>query len=513
MMQRIWCDFWKFFFYFKREGAVGLLKRVYRGVAPDLNYINWKKKYKVAEYAKEKRLIVEKKIKILDVGSDVDVFNITLDSDVEYVLLKSSYVSLLPNALSEFVTKAIQIPEAGMIYSDHETNQELPVFKPDYNYDLLLDYNYIGKIILVRRDVFEAVRAQLDSQVTDIYEIILRTVEKTNRIEHISKVLYCDETQQCMERKTISRIFIEEHLERMGYNSIVNQGGIPGSNHIQYKIENEPMISILIPNKDHADDLRRCIQSIHKQDYSNYEIIIIENHSIDAELFAYYKQLMAEYDHIRIIKWDKEFNYSAINNYAASHAKGEYYLLLNNDVEFISEHSIWEMIGLCSRRDVGAVGIKLLYPDRSIQHAGIVVGYGGIAGHAFLNEPSSSDGYMGRINRVQDYSAVTAACMLVKQSIYKEVGGFDVAYKIAFNDVDFCLKIIEKGYRIVYTPYADAFHYESKTRGSENDYKKIKRFNQEVDLLRKRWGDFIKKGDPSYNENLTLYKWDFSLKK
>ena len=249
------------------------------------------------------------------------------------------------------------------------------------------------------------------------------------------------------------------------------------------------------------------------QNYENYEILIVENNSTEKRTYDYYRQLEESSSNIRILNWNEEFNYSKINNYAVQYAEGEFCLLLNNDVEFLSEKALCEMVGICKREDVGAVGVKLLYPDRSIQHAGIIVGYGGIAGHAFLNEPNTSDGYMGRINRVQNYSAVTAACMLVKKQAYNEVKGMDSAYQVAFNDVDFCLKVISSGFRIVYTPYVEAIHYESKTRGAEDNYQKIRRFNREVDLLRSRWSDFIKKGDPAYNPNLTLYKWDFSLKK
>ena len=258
---------------------------------------------------------------------------------------------------------------------------------------------------------------------------------------------------------------------------------------------------------------RRCIRSITEQsDYENYEILIIENNSTEPETFAGYKELERQDARIRVLRYEGSFNFSAINNFGAAHAKGDYLLLLNNDTEMIHGDCLRQLLGPCQRPEVGITGALLYYGDDTIQHAGVVLGFGGIAGHAFIGEKRGDNGYFSRIICRQDYSAVTAACLMVKTSVYREVGGMSEDLRVAFNDIDFCMKVRKAGYLVVYNPGAELYHFESKSRGLENTQEKIERFNGEIAQFLARWGEDIKAGDPYYNPNLSLDKADFSLR-
>ena len=305
---------------------------------------------------------------------------------------------------------------------------------------------------------------------------------------------------------------IEAHLKRTGTEGTVTHTPDLGFFRVQYPVHGEPLVSIIIPNKDEKEALHACIASIkEKTKYQNYEIIIVENNSTSQEIFAYYEELKKD-PKIRVIRWEKEFNYSAINNYGARYANGEYLLFLNNDVTVITEGWLTEMLGMCQRREVGAVGVKLLYPDDTIQHAGCVIGIGGIAGHMFVNMPANRTGYLHKASILQDMSAVTAACMMMKKAAFEEVGGFTEELSVAFNDVDLCLKVRETGRLIVYDPYVQLYHMESKTRGAEDSQEKVRRFQEEIEYIRCHWIDILKKGDPYYNKNFSLSKWNYSLR-
>jgi len=238
----------------------------------------------------------------------------------------------------------------------------------------------------------------------------------------------------------------------------------------------------------------------------------VENNSTKEETFAYYKKNDGQ-DNIRVVYWKEEFNYSLINNFGVSNSKGEYIILLNNDTEIITENWIEEFLGHCQRPEVGIVGAKLYYPDDTIQHAGTIIGIGGIAGHAFIGMPRAHSGYLHKASIQQDLSAVTAACLMIKRSAFKEAGGFEGRLAVAFNDVDLCLKVRKAGYLVVYTPYAELYHYESKTRGAEDTKEKVRRFQTEIEYMRCTWTEILKNGDPFYNKNLTLDKWNYSLRK
>ena len=438
---------------------------------------------------------------------------------------------LTPNALFECVKAINEKPQTLVIYTDEDKMSMdghkffQPHFKPDYNPDLLCTVNYICHLFVVSRKVIEKVgglRSEFDG--AQDYDFVLRCVEavKDEEICHIPKILYhwrCheDSTAENPESKLYAfeagRRAVQAHYERTGIHAEVFKGEYLGLYRTKFIRDHDPLISIIIPNKDHIDDLKRCMESIEqKSTYKNYEYIIVENNSTDSATFEYYKKLEAENPKVRMVYWDGVFNYSAINNYGASFAKGEYLLLLNNDTEIINPDCLEELLGYCMRKDVGAVGARLYYEDDTIQHAGCVIGIGGIAGHMFVNMPANRTGYLHKASILQDMSAVTAACMMMKKAAFEEVGGFTEELSVAFNDVDLCLKVRETGRLIVYDPYVQLYHMESKTRGAEDSQEKVRRFQEEIEYIRCHWIDILKKGDPYYNKNFSLSKWNYSLR-
>ena len=439
---------------------------------------------------------------------------------------------LTPNALFECVKAINEKPQTLVIYTDEDKMSMdghkffQPHFKPDYNPDLLCTVNYICHLFVVSRKVIEKVgglRSEFDG--AQDYDFVLRCVEavKDEEICHIPKILYhwrCheDSTAENPESKLYAfeagRRAVQAHYERTGIHAEVFKGEYLGLYRTKFIRDHDPLISIIIPNKDHIDDLKRCMESIEqKSTYKNYEYIIVENNSTDSATFEYYKKLEAENPKVRMVYWDGVFNYSAINNYGASFAKGEYLLLLNNDTEIINPDCLEELLGYCMRKDVGAVGARLYYEDDTIQHAGVVIGFGGIEGHCFVQQKRGTTGYCHRIICAQDYSAVTAACMMVKKSAFDAVGGLSEELAVAFNDIDFCMKLRKAEYLIVYNPYAELYHYESKSRGLEDTPEKVARFNKEIATFEKKWPEILENGDPYYNPNLTLKSQDFSLKR
>ena len=450
----------------------------------------------------------------------------------DYIAFSDHDDELTPHALFECVKALNKNRDIRLLYSDEDKMSMdghkffQPHFKPDYNPDLLCTVNYICHLFVVKREIIDKVgvfRSEFDG--AQDYDFIFRCVEAVDpsEIYHITKILYhwrCheDSTAENPESKTYAfeagKRAIEEHYRRTGINAEVLQGEFLGLYRTRFIRDHDPLISIIIPNKDHIDDLKRCMDSIdQKSTYKNYEYIIVENNSTDEKTFQYYKELEAQNPKAHIVYWDREFNYSAINNYGVSFAKGEYILLLNNDTEIINEDCLEQLLGYCMRNDVGAVGARMYYEDDTIQHAGVVIGFGGIAGHCFVLQPRGTTGYCHRIICAQDYSAVTAACMLVKKSAFDEVGGLTEELAVAFNDIDFCMKLRQAGYLIVYNPYAELYHYESKSRGLEDTPEKVARFNKEMQIFERRWPDIMRDGDPYYNPNLTLKSQDFSLRR
>lgn len=435
---------------------------------------------------------------------------------------------LAPNALFEIAKALGNDRGLDAVYTDEDkVTTDLdehfqPHLKPDFNLDLLRSNNYICHFFVVRRSVIKKAggfRQEFDG--AQDYDFIFRCVEQAEKVGHIPEILYhwrthkestADNPASKMYAFEAGKRAIEAHLERTGVPGTVSHTPDYGFYRVTYPVQGEPLVSIIIPNKDEKETLKACIESIReKTEYTNYEILIIENNSTSQEIFHYYKEL-SEDPRIRLLRWKKEFNYSAINNYGVRHAKGEYLLFLNNDVTVITSGWIKEMLGVCQRPDTGAVGVKLIYPDNTIQHAGCVIGIGGIAGHMFVDMPANRTGYLHKASLLQDMSAVTAACMMMKRSAFVEAGGFTEELSVAFNDVDLCLKVRQNGKLIVYDPYVQLYHMESKTRGAEDDKAKVRRFQEEIEYMRTRWIDILKKGDPYYNKNLSLTKWNYSLR-
>ena len=375
------------------------------------------------------------------------------------------------------------------------------------------------------------------------HDMILRLTAAAKKVVHVPKLLYYWRSHKGSVASDISaktyaieaaRGAIADHLSSLGYENfkIESTRAFETIFRIRYEVKEQPLVSILIPNKDHLHDLKRCIDSIvDKTTYENYEIIVIENNSVTDEIFAYYEEV-EKHPRIRVVKFEEEeFNYSRINNFGARFANGEYLLLLNNDTQVITVNWIEEMMMYGLRKDVGVVGAKLYYENKTIQHAGIALGLGlhRTAGHTHHKVAWENVGYMGKLCYAQDVSAVTGACMLVKKSLYDELGGLSEEFAVALNDVDFCLRVREKDLLVVFTPFAELFHFESVSRGSdlklskrekaklakagmENNDDNSNRYKRESALFRNKWKQILEEGDPYYNINFSLDRSDYSLK-
>ena len=437
---------------------------------------------------------------------------------------------LHPAALHE-VMRAICEQDADFIYTDELTfsnkidNVITAHFKPDFAPDNLRANNYICHFTVFSAAILKTVggfRGEYDG--SQDHDFILRATEQAEKIVHIPKLLYYwrshpNSVAADINSKTYAidagKRAVRDQIRRMGMDATVESSkAFPTIYRIKYELKETPKVSIIIPNKNHCEDLKRCIRSIKRlTTYSNYEIVIVDNQSNEEDLVEFYDQLRCD-DRTNIVSFDKEFNYSEANNFGVRYATGEYYILLNNDTEVISPAWIEEMLMYAQRDDIGAVGAKLYFPDHTIQHAGVILGLGPhrTAGHAFSKVDGENLGYMGRLYYAQNVSAVTAACVMIPRRVWEAVNGLDTSFAVAFNDVDLCMRIRQMGYLIVWTPYAELYHYESKSRGSENTPEKKKRFESEVQRFRERWEKQLKEGDPYYNPNLTLERADFSIK-
>ncbi len=515
-------------------------------------------------------------------------------ADGEYIGLLDHDDILHPSVLYEYV-KAINEKGADYLYCDEATFQSGDInhmltmhFKPDYAPDNLRANNYICHFSVFKRSLLdgtELFRPRFDG--SQDHDMILRLTDRAQCIVHVPKLMYY---WRCHPASTASNIgaktyaieaarsAVADHLRSHGYQNfkITSTRAFETIFKIRYEIQGNPKISIVIANKDHEEDLRRCITSIYeKSTYDNWEIIVVENGSTEEGIYGYYRELMgfekdaplfketavddvstkddtndtAKADtnavagetadtkekaagtdsrrlqkgcltspdgKVHIVRWQTtgSFNYSAVNNYGASFATGEYILLLNNDTEVITVNWLEELLMYAQREDVGAVGAKLYYPDKTIQHAGVVLQLGAhrTAGHSHYKQPKQNLGYMGRLCYAQDVSAVTGACLLVKKSLFDQVGGLDETFAISLNDVDFCLKLRALGYLNVFTPFAELYHYESASRGLDDNGEKAERYNRESEHFRTKWKEVLDKGDPYYNPNFSLDRSDFSLK-
>ncbi|OHB69777.1 MAG: hypothetical protein A2W23_00635 [Planctomycetes bacterium RBG_16_43_13] len=469
----------------------------------------------------------------------------------EYIGFLDHDDMLAPFALFEVVKLLNKDASIDFMYSDEDKtpadgeNRYAPFFKPDWSPDTFLSYNYLCHFAVIRKAVIEKAggfREGYDG--SQDYDLFLRVVQNTNKIRRIPKVLYhwraaSGSASAALMAKPYAldaaKTAIAGYLKGRGVDAEVSDGLFPTSYRVRYKIRPSQKVSIIIPTKDKVQLLRQCVTSIiEKTDYKDYEMLIVDNQSVEKETVEYFELLgenppvspfykgginrvgRDETGRIRVISYDKPFNFSAINNFAAQSSDAEILLFLNNDTEVISSEWLSAMIEFEQREDVGAVGAKLYYPNDTIQHAGVIVGLRGLAAHAHKDFPRKSNGYYGRLNVIQNLSAVTGACMMVRKKVFDEVGGFEERLSHAFNDVDLCLKIREKGYLIVFTPYAELYHYDSASGASKGHEETPtpegkERFAREKEFMLNKWKDVLASGDPYYNPNLTLEKWDFSI--
>ena len=444
-------------------------------------------------------------------------------------LVTGDFVALLDHddllplfSLYEIVKCINENPDVEFIYTDEDKFEKLggkrydPYFKSDFAPDTLRANNFICHFSVFKKELMDKLggfRSEYDG--AQDYDILLRMSEETNKIVHIPKILYHWRVHALSTAKAGGTAkpyayeagikAIQDHINRLGLKGTVEQGNTLGTYKINYEVIGNPKVSIIIPNKDYINTLKVCLNSLKKlTTYENYEIIVVENNSEESETFDYYKKIDGK-DKIKVVYFsEKEFNYSKIINFGVKNSTGDYIIQLNNDTELMTPNWIQEMLGFAQREDVGAVGVELFYPDNTIQHAGIIIGIGGVAGHVFKNLPKGIHGYFSKDAMIQNLSAVTAACIMTPKSIYDDVDYMDEKFKVAFNDVDFCLKIREKGKLIVYNPFVQFKHYESKSRGFEDTPEKKARFQAEIDRFHDKWQSVLDKGDPYYNINLRL---------
>lgn len=483
------------------------------GSGTKLEYID-----KIIEPVKEKV-----KYKLLDKN-----LGISGNSNEALKLVTGDYIALLDHddiipyfALYEVVKAINENPGVDFIYTDEdkileESNKRIsPHFKQDYSIDTLRSYNYICHFSIFKKELMDKLKgfnSEFDG--SQDYDLILRATEQAKKIVHIPKILYnwrinSNSVASGASAKPYAYVAakkaILESIKRSGIEgATVEDSRIIGHYKINYPVIGNPKISIIIPNKNHKKDLKNCINSILKSSYTNYEIIIVENNSTDNNIFNYYK-LLSKNNKIKIVNCDLDtFNYSKLNNYGASKANGEFFVFLNNDTKIITNDWLETIISNCQRKEIGIIGAKLIYKNKRIQHAGVVLNLTGTAGHVNWNEKENSPGYFGRIMIQQNVSCVTGALLGISKNVFEKVNGFDESFPIAYNDVDLCLKVLDIGKLITYNPYIVAYHFESKSRGYEDTEEKRNRLKGEEKKIKEKWKKYFDKTDKYYNPNLRL---------
>lgn len=445
----------------------------------------------------------------------------------EFVGLLDNDDTLAEFALYEVVKLLNDHPEADLIYSDEDKLSEdnkrsQPFFKTDWAPDILLATNYICHFGVYRKTIIDEIGGfRKGYEGAQDYDLVLRFTEKTDKIFHIQKILYhwrmiSNSTAVNPESKGYAfeagLKSLEDALERRGIKGTVTHGAFPGVYTIAYEIVNNGLVSVIIPTRDNAADLKACIESIYEKTiYQNFEIVVADNGSEKEETFKLFEYFTKKYkDQFKVVRIDIPFNFSQINNLAVKESKGEYLLFLNNDITVITKGWMKRMVSLAQQEHVGAVGAKLYYPDNTIQHAGVLLGMGGVAGHGHVGYPRGDYGYFGKLVTTNNYTSVTAACMMVKREDFDRVNGFEEKLTVAFNDVDLCLKLYELGKFNVWLHNVELYHYESKSRGAEDTYTKYKRFNSEIKYMKDHWLKYIK-NDPYYNRNLTRVDGNYAI--
>jgi GT2 family glycosyltransferase len=437
---------------------------------------------------------------------------------------------ITPNALYEYVSAINKEPEVGALYCDEdvferENDFKMPVFKTELNRDLLYCHNYVTHLLMVKKQVLEEIGLSYEEvNGAQDYDLTLRVSETNHKIVHVPHVLYHwrmhaestsgDNATSKPYAHVAGQVALTRHFERRGIQARVEDGAIPYTYRVRYELPSpKPAVDIIIPSMDHIDVLDRCLQSIlTKASYDNYRILVVENNSTKDETFAYYERMQAEHDKVKVIAWGESFNYSKVINFGAEHSSAEYMLFLNNDTEVISPDFIEEMLGYLQRPEVGVVGAKLYFHDKLVQHAGMLIGPHNTVVHVNQNLPATHGGYLSRAERPGNFSSVTGACQMVKREAFDKVGGYTPQFTVGFNDADFCCKLTEAGYLVVFTPYAELYHYEFVSRGREvGDELKMKRWQQEKELMMSTWPEYFTKGDPYSNRNLDRDSTYFAL--
>ena len=486
----------------------------------------------VREYQRKNQRIVYKKVENKGIAANTNAAE-TLATG-EYLALADHDDVLAPHAMYAMGKAVLQLREKGepdsFLYSDEALftkDIKKPMvghFKPDYAPDYLLCCNYICHLAVFKRALYEQLggeRPECDG--SQDHDLFLRLIEQTGGAAHLPQVLYywrvhAGSTSGGTDAKpyvaAAAKKALADHLSRTGRTGTVEDGLFPSTYRVKWDIEGDPKVSILIPNKDHTDDLEKCLYSIwSKTEWDNFEVIVIENNSTDPATFAYYEMLPSRFADCRVVYYKGAFNFSAINNFGATFAEGEHLLLLNNDIEVLSHDFLRELLSYSQRPDVGAVGAKLYYPDDTIQHAGVLMGINGSAGHSHKSYPRTAVGDMYRLVTTQDYMAVTGACLMTKTALYRECGGLDEEkFAVAYNDVDYCLKLWQKGLLNVYTPRAEAYHYESKSRGLDTLSENTKRYEREKANFYAKYAQYINNYDPYYNPHFNNLFENFGLK-
>jgi len=462
--------------------------------------------------------------------------HISAASNDALAMTSGQYVALLDHddLLHKEALKAVALhltvnPSASILYSDEDKIDEQgrfeqAHFKPQWNPDLLYSHNYVCHLGIYKKSLLDAIGGfRLGVEGSQDYDLLLRAVKvcKATDIIHIPYVLYHwriakGSTALAGNEKTYTEDAGLKALQDYFHDEPkvdVQLGLLDNTYKVNWPLpDTNPLVSIIIPTKNGQALVKQCIESMIKlTTYSHFEILLVDNQSDDIESIRYFEQLACRHN-VTLLQYDHPFNYSAINNYAVKHAKGEIIVLMNNDIEILSAEWLSEMVAHVSRDDIGCVGAKLYYPNKTIQHAGVITGIGGVAGHAHKYFPKDHPGYFKRLKICHNVSAVTAACLAVKKSIFEQVGGLNEQHlTIAFNDVDFCLKVQQAGYRNLWSPYIEMVHHESVSRGTEDTPEKVARFNQEVAYMKKTWGAQLQ-ADPCYSHWLSLIKEDFTLK-
>ncbi len=477
------------------------------------------------------------RISFAEITEDADISSLLEQYREDYFVFSGKEICVLPEYLYEIAKAAAGCCESkvskirpknpslpDLIYTDEDNRNGgkrlRPFFKPDADLQMLLNFPYLGRCYVVKRSLLETLvqkGEEIDLLENDWYDLSLQAFRYAEHIFHIPKPLFSNLVPKegaasfVRSKSGKNKSCLNHYLESESISAKVIESDVPGFFHLEYDMKEEPLISIIIPNKDHIEDLALCLASLKKSDYQNYEVIIAENNSEDPETFAFYDRLMEEDQRIHTVTWEGGFNYSAINNFAAESAKGDLFLFLNNDTEFMEDTALRQLAVSVSKPGVGAAGAMLYYGDSTIQHGGVIIGMGGFAAHALWSLTDRDEKYYPFSLCEREMSAVTGACLMVRRSVFEEVGGMEEEFVVALNDVDFCMKIRSAGYRIIWNPYAKLYHYESKSRGYEDTMEKQARFQSEIDRFQKKWERELKAGDPYYNPNLTLHRADYSM--